>query len=175
LADPKKSRLTLKERRKRLEALPENSNPEIRRKLLEIGQAGDRARFEQSKNTKRPEGNPLFPLFAIGRYRADEELPLWIRQWLLDFARRMLRATLCADQDLDAKESSERVLAVLGVTHQGWNSVDEVCGYLNGDVLAWLHQQGIPERELAAIIQTAKARAKPKPATATLPAGSTRA
>ena len=49
-------------------ARPED-DPEIRRKLLQIGQAADRAAFEVNQNS-------LFALFAIGRYRADEKRSL---------------------------------------------------------------------------------------------------
>jgi hypothetical protein len=130
----------LEERQQRLEQLPENADPEIRRKLLDIGQASDRARFEVSRN-------PLFALLALGRYRPDEELPLWVRRWLLELAANALRAALKPYQT--PEDAAEQVRQALGVTRQGWNAIEELRRFLDDHTLAALHAQGVPARELA--------------------------
>jgi hypothetical protein len=106
-------------------------DPEVRRKLLELGQASDRAKFEES-------GNPLFALFALGRYRADEGLPLWVRRWLLDFARQVLRAALNGED-------------VRFLSRQGWSAVRELNQFRDDDLLATLHILGVPAKDLAAM------------------------
>jgi hypothetical protein len=53
----------------------------------DLGQEQDRKSFEDT-------GHIFYVLSAIGRYRVDEELPSWVRQWLLEFTREVLPAFL---------------------------------------------------------------------------------
>ena len=116
-------------------------DPAIRRVLREAGQAGDRARFEVNRN-------PLFALGTIGRYRIDEDLPLWVRQWLLDVAMKMLRASLYwpardgqPEYNPTFKEATDAVVDAFGLTRQGWNAVEEQYQFLNDDMLAWCREE----------------------------------
>ena len=126
-------------------ARPEDAS-EIRKKLLEIGQAADRAAFEVNKN-------PLYALFALGRYHLDEEPPLWVRQWLLGFIREVGRiAVRRLDQQLSSAEAVEEVHRALGLTRQGWNAFDELQRNLNDDLLAFLRGQGIAVADIAVML-----------------------
>jgi hypothetical protein len=124
-------------------------DPEVRKVMLELGQAGYRARFEVNRN-------PLFALGALGLYRTDEELPLWVRQWLLEFAREVLRPALYwpatperPERNLTPKKAVEQARHALALTRQGWNGVEEFRRFLNDDMLALLHARGVPARTLA--------------------------
>ena len=61
--------------------------PEVHNEQRERDQAHDRACFEEHRNL-------FFVLCALARYRTDEELPLWVREWLLGFALEVLPAFL---------------------------------------------------------------------------------
>jgi hypothetical protein len=87
-------------------------------------------------------------LFAFGRYPADEELPLWVRRWMLDFIAKVLRAAFRENPEQAIRE----MVRALGLTRQGWNAVTQLRQYLADDVLAWLRSQGISAADLAAML-----------------------
>jgi hypothetical protein len=129
---------------------PERDDPEIRKKLLEISLAADRAAFEVNQN-------PLFVLFAIARHRDDEELPLWVRQWLSKFAREGLHAARQRlEQQLSSAEAVEEAHRALGLTRQGWNAFDELQQNRDDDLLAFLRSQGVPVADIAAMLPSPK-------------------
>ena len=125
-------------------------DPEVRKKLLERSQAINHECFKISQN-------PLFALWTIGGYRTDEELPLWIRQWWLDVARKMLRASLYGPARPDRpeynptfEEAADKALKAFGMTKHGWNAVEEFHQVMDDEMLAECRfQLKIPVRTLA--------------------------
>jgi hypothetical protein len=125
------------------EPIPE----EVHKAQREPGQKQDRKLFEDT-------GNAFYVLWALARYRADEELPLWVRQWLLEFAREVLpaylyrsattarpatatrRATIDRPEHIPTLgEVREKVLRAFSLT-QGKDAVAEVQRCITDDVLA---------------------------------------
>jgi hypothetical protein len=80
------------------------STPE-RELELKLGEAADRAAFEASEN-------PLYVWLAIGRYRPDEDLPSWVRVWLLETAREISQAVAHEHDPAEAAKRAHRVLAL---------------------------------------------------------------
>jgi hypothetical protein len=125
---------------------PERDDPAIRKELLEISLATDRAAFEVNQN-------PLFVLFAIARHRDDEELPLWVRQWWSKFAKKVLHiARQRLEPGLSSAEAVEEAYRALGLTRRGWNAFDELQRNRDDDLLAILRSQGWSVEDIAAML-----------------------
>jgi len=74
----------------------------------------DRALYEAS-------GDAWHVLTALGRYRADEPLPLWIRRWLLRVTGDLLRLQFSRADPQDCTEAIPRVLQLVGsVSRARW-------------------------------------------------------
>jgi hypothetical protein len=78
--------------------------------------AADRAAYEAT-------GNPLHVWFALGRYAAAEPLPPWIRRYLLQSARELIRLQL--DSSLSPTAAAQRTARALGLVSKGRNRFAE--------------------------------------------------
>jgi hypothetical protein len=103
--------------------------------------AADRAGYEAT-------GNPLHVWWAIGRYGADEPLPLWIRRYLLKVPRELWRLAL--DHETSPADAQKEMLQALGFGEQGRNVVSEARQQREDSVDCALYDLGVPARELAA-------------------------
>jgi hypothetical protein len=102
--------------------------------------AADRAAYEKT-------GNPLHVWFAIGRYAADEPLPLWVRRYLLKITRELWRLAL--DRDVSPAAAQKEILQALGFGEQGRNVVAEVRQRREDSFPVALYDLGVPARDLA--------------------------
>jgi hypothetical protein len=64
-------------------------------------------------------GNPLYVWQAIGRYAAGEPLPLWIRRYLLQATRELIRLQI--DHTISPSKAAQRTAQALGIVSQGRN------------------------------------------------------
>jgi hypothetical protein len=78
--------------------------------------AADRAAYEAT-------GNPLHVWFAIGRYAVDEPLPQWVRRYLREATRDLLRLQL--DDTISPTEAAKRTAQALGLVSKGRNRFAE--------------------------------------------------
>jgi hypothetical protein len=74
--------------------------------------AADRAAYEAT-------GNPLHVWAAIGRYAADEPLPAWVRRYLLQCVRELIRLQL--NTAISPTEAAKRTARALGLVSHGRN------------------------------------------------------
>jgi hypothetical protein len=128
---------------------PPPEDPEVLRARRDLAQAGDHEHFKAT-------GHGVHVLWALGRYRADEELPRWIREWLLDLARGVL-PTLLPDPatplDVALDNARQATLRAFGLgPNQGGNIIAKMQQDAADDALAVLRFIGehpIPAKELA--------------------------
>jgi hypothetical protein len=83
--------------------------------------AGDRRAYEQTRN-------PLFVIFAIGRYAVGEPLPEWIRRYWLEAIPGILAAAVPTHRrpvPPAPADALQEVLRSLGFVRGGWNAFRE--------------------------------------------------
>jgi hypothetical protein len=127
-----------------LSVSPENrrfqDSPDVHRLLRRIDQVHDRKCFEAT-------GNGIYAFWAIGRYGPDEELPLWIREWLFKATEPILRALMSST---DPEKTNREMLNALGLVRDGRNATAALHQDIADDVLACMRfVLKVPAGELA--------------------------
>jgi hypothetical protein len=99
--------------------------------------AAERAAYEATDN-------PLHVWFAIGRYAVDEPLPDWIRRYLAQCTRELLRLSL--NTSISPTEAAAQTARALGlVSGQGSNAFLAARQLREDSFIATLYTMGAPK------------------------------
>ena len=117
-------------------------DPEVRRAQRELDQAHCRECFKDT-------GNVFFVLWILAQYREDEELPSWVRQWWLQFAKTVLPTFLYrsatksgrSEYVLTIVEIRKTVLKALGLSRQGKSVLAKLQQIASDDALAMVQRR----------------------------------